>query len=117
RPYAPRSYRPLIPHIATAAVAQLGFELANREMAEVELLAEIKAPMTVAVGLVDVKNNWIEPPELVAERLRTVLKFIDPERVQVAPDCGFSQTARSIACAKLANLAAGAAIVRQERGL
>jgi len=54
----------------------------------------------VAVGLVDVKNTWIEPPELVADRLRTVLKLLPAERVSITPDCGFSQTARHVAAAK-----------------
>src|SRR5262249_27374257 len=100
RPFGPRSYKSLIPKLARVAVKQLALEFANREMAEVELLAEIKPPMSVAVGLVDVKNSWVEPPELVAERLRTVLKYIEPTRVQVSADCGFAHTARSIACAK-----------------
>jgi 5-methyltetrahydropteroyltriglutamate--homocysteine methyltransferase len=117
RSFGPRSYRPLLPHVGTAAVKQLALEFANREMADVELLGEIKPPMMVAVGLVDVKNSWIEPPEFVADRLRTVLKYVDVHRVQVAPDCGFAHTPRSVARSKLANLAAGAAIVRKERGL
>ena len=68
--------------------------------------------MGLAVGLVDVKNSWIEPPELVAERLRLVLKYVEPERVHVTPDCGFSQTARYIAQQKLANMVAGVRLVR-----
>ena len=109
-----RSYAPLLPHLAKAPVQQLALEFASREMAEIELLKSIAAPMEVAVGLVDVKNTWVEPPELVAERLRTVLKHIEPERVQVTPDCGFSQTARPVATAKLANLVAGVRVVRDD---
>ncbi len=112
-----RSYAPLFPHLAKAAVNQLALEFASREMAEIELLKQIPAPMEVAVGLVDVKNTWVEPPELVAERLRTVLKFIDAERVHVTPDCGFSQTARHVAQRKLANMAAGVRMVRRELGV
>src|SRR5262249_42820468 len=89
-----RSYRPLFPHLARAKLHQLALEFASREMAEIELAREIAPPKELAVGLIDVKNTWIEPPELVAERLRKVLKYIDPERVHVTPDCGFSQTAR-----------------------
>jgi hypothetical protein len=92
-----RSYRPLFPHLARAAVQQLALEFASREMAEIELAREIKPPMELAVGLIDVKNTWVEPPELVAERLRLTLKHIEPERVHVTPDCGFSQTARYLA--------------------
>src|SRR5947209_11509266 len=109
-----RSYRPLFPHLARAAVGQLALEFASREMAEIELAKEIKPPMQLAVGLVDVKNTWVEPPELVAERLRQVLRFIEPERVHVTPDCGFSQTARHVACRKLAAMAEGVRTVRRE---
>src|SRR5947209_861053 len=111
-----RSYRPLFPHLARARVQQLALEFASREMAEVELARDIPAPMGLAVGLVDVKNTWVEPPELVAERLRLVLKYIEPERVHVTPDCGFSQTARYVARAKLASMAAGVRMVRRELG-
>ncbi|MGL4552558.1 MAG: methionine synthase, partial [Gemmataceae bacterium] len=112
-----RSYAPLFPHLGRAKVDQLALEFASREMAEVELAAQVPAPMGLAVGLVDVKNTWVEPPELVAERLRLVLRHIEPERVQITPDCGFSQTARPVARRKMAALAAGARIVRAERGI
>jgi 5-methyltetrahydropteroyltriglutamate--homocysteine methyltransferase len=108
-----RSYRPLFPHIGSVKVNQLALEFASREMAEVELLAELPESMGVAVGLVDVKNTWIEPAELVAERLRTVLKYVAPERVSVTPDCGFSQTARHVAVAKVKAMVEGVRIVRE----
>ncbi len=108
-----RSYRPLFPHLTRAAVQQLALEFASREMAEIDLAREIKPPMELAVGLVDVKNTWIEPPELVAERLRLVLRYIEPERVHVTPDCGFSQTARFVACRKLASMVEGVRLVRR----
>jgi 5-methyltetrahydropteroyltriglutamate--homocysteine methyltransferase len=109
-----RSYRPLFPHIGRVAVNQLALEFASRELAEVELLAELPGTMDVAVGLVDVKNTWIEPPELVASRIRAVLKHVPPERLSVTPGCGFSQTARHIAVPKSKALVEGARIVRGE---
>ena len=63
-----------------------------------------------------VTNNSTTSPELVAERLRTVLKYIEAERVHVTPDCGFSQTARWIAIRKLASLVEGVRRVRRELG-
>jgi len=109
-----RSYRPLFPHIGRAKVNQIALEFASREMAEIELLAELPDTMDVALGLVDVKNTWVEPPELVAERLRLALRHIAPERASITPDCGFSQTARHVAVAKAKSLAEAAAIVRRE---
>ncbi|MFO0846745.1 MAG: hypothetical protein U0797_31010 [Gemmataceae bacterium] len=111
-----RSYRPLFPHLARARVNQLALEFASREMAEVDLLRQVPAPMGVAVGLVDVKNTWIEPAGLVADRLRLVLKHIEPERLHVTPDCGFSQTARHVAVAKMGTMAEGVRVVRRDLG-
>jgi 5-methyltetrahydropteroyltriglutamate--homocysteine methyltransferase len=109
-----RSYRPLFPHLARAPVQQLALEFASREMAEIELAGEIEPPMELAVGLIDVKNSWVEPPELVADRLQKVMKFIEPERLHVTPDCGFSQTARYLARHKLANMVEGVRQIRRE---
>ena len=109
-----RSYRPLFPEIGRAPVNQLALEFASREMAEVELLGELPETMDVAVGLIDVKNTWVEPPALVADRLRTVLRYLDAGRVSVTPDCGFSQTARHIAIAKSKAMVEGVRQVRDE---
>lgn len=110
-----RSYRPLFPHIGRAKVNQLAMEFASREMAEIELLAELPETMDVALGLVDVKNTWVEPADLIAERIRTAIRVgIAPERISITPDCGFSQTARHVAVAKARSLAEAAAIIRRE---
>lgn len=111
-----RSYSPLFPHIGRAKVKQLALEFASREMAEIELLDQLPDTMDVAVGLIDVKNTWVEPAELVAERLRRVLQYVDPARVSVTPDCGFSQTARHIAVAKARSMVEGVRKVRAELG-
>lgn len=117
RPVAHRTYKPLFPHILDAHVDEFAMEFANRELAELELTAQVaEAGKTVAAGLVDVKNYFIEPPELVAERIRKTLAFVEPADLVVTPDCGLSQTARWAAAAKLKNMVAGAAIVRHELG-
>ncbi len=111
-----RSYRPLFPYLAQAPVQQLALEFASREMAEIDIARDLPPPLGLAVGLVDVKNTWIEPPDLVADRLRLVLRHIDAERVHVTPDCGFSQTARHIAIPKLKAMVDGVRIIRKELG-
>jgi 5-methyltetrahydropteroyltriglutamate--homocysteine methyltransferase len=104
----------LFPHVGRAKVNQLALEFASRELSEIDLLTGLPATMDVAVGLIDVKNTWVEPPELVAERLRRVLRLVDAARVSVTPDCGFSQTARHVAVAKAKSMVEGVRIVRKE---
>ena len=70
------------------------------------------AGKSIAVGLVDVKNLWVEPVALLVERIQTCLKFAPAESLHVTPDCGFSQTARYAANAKMANLSAAARQLR-----
>jgi 5-methyltetrahydropteroyltriglutamate--homocysteine methyltransferase len=114
KPVGKRLYRPLFPRLLDAKVDQLILEFANREMAELELLGEIAAEREIGAGVVDVKSYYIEKPEDVAERIRLLLKYVEPARLQILPDCGFSQTARWAAFAKMQAMVAGTKIVRQE---
>jgi 5-methyltetrahydropteroyltriglutamate--homocysteine methyltransferase len=57
-----------------------------------------------------------ETAEDVAERIRTVLKHVKPEKLYLTCDCGFSASSRGLARAKLGALVAGAQIVRRELG-
>jgi 5-methyltetrahydropteroyltriglutamate--homocysteine methyltransferase len=115
RPVAHRTYAPLFPAVLELAADELSLEFANREMAELDLLQEIaNSGKTLAAGVVDVKNYWCEPAEVVADRIRRLLAHIPAEQLTVTPDCGMSQTARWAAQRKLEALVAGTRIVRQE---
>jgi len=114
RPVAKRIYRPLFPHILDVRADELALEFANREMAEIDLWREFPGDKTLAAGLVDVKNYYIETPEDVAGRIRRTLEVVPPEKLTITPDCGFSQTARWAARAKLKAMVEGARIVRRE---
>lgn len=115
RPVAHRTYEPLFPYILDTEADELAMEFANRELAELELIEQVaEADKTVAAGLVDVKNYYVEPPELIAERVQAALKYISPEQLVITPDCGLSQTARWAARAKLVSMVEGVERVRQE---
>jgi 5-methyltetrahydropteroyltriglutamate--homocysteine methyltransferase len=116
RPLAKRTYRPVRETMLRFDVDELVLEYANRELAELDILAEIAEQRDVAIGVVDVKSYYLESAEDVAERIRTVLGHVPPPRLILVPDCGFSQTARWAARPKLRALADGASIVRRELG-
>jgi len=118
RPLAPRTYRPILDAMLRFAVDELVLEFANREMSEVELLHEITdAGHDVAIGVIDVKNSYVETADDVARRTELVLKAgVAPDRLTLVPDCGFSQTARHLAVAKMHALVAGRDLVRGSVG-
>jgi 5-methyltetrahydropteroyltriglutamate--homocysteine methyltransferase len=117
RAVGPRRYAPMFPAFLGMRVDEIHLEMASREFAEVELVGTVAEAKDVAVGIVDVKSYWIEPPEEVAARVRMLLAHAPAERLSLAPDCGLSQTARWAARQKLANLCAGVARVREEIGV
>ena len=118
RPLARRTYRPVLAQVLRFEVAELVLEEANREMAELDLLAEIAAAgRDLAVGVIDVKNSYVESATDVAERVELVIAAGVPiERLALVPDCGFSQTPRDLARAKLKALVDGRDIVLGRRG-
>jgi 5-methyltetrahydropteroyltriglutamate--homocysteine methyltransferase len=109
-----RTYRPLFPDLLDARVDQFVFEFTNRQMADIDLWQEYQPRQELVVGVVDQKCFTIETPEFVADRIRTALRFVPPEKLWISADCGFQGTPYWIAIGKLQALVAGTAIVRQE---
>jgi len=94
-------------------VDEMHLEMANREYSELEMISDVAEKMDVAVGIIDVKSYFIEPVELLETKIRDCLKFVDAEKLVVAPDCGLSQTARWAAKMKLKNMCNAARAVRE----
>lgn len=101
-----------------ADVGVLAVEQANpRHEHEYSIFAEHPLPdgMTLMPGVIDTKTNFIEHPEVVAERLERFADAIgDPSRIVAAPDCGFDTFAdlgrvdREIVWGKLEAMVEGA---------
>ena len=117
RAIGPRRIAPMFPAFLDFKADEMHVEMASREFAEIELIAQIAARMDVAVGIVDVKSYYVETPEDIADRVRWCLQHAPAERLVFAPDCGLSQTARWAAQPKLKHMVAGIRQVKKERGL
>jgi 5-methyltetrahydropteroyltriglutamate--homocysteine methyltransferase len=74
------------------------------------------SPKKVMLGVIDLADPKAEAAAVVADRIRAALKFLPPDRLVPAPDCGMKYLPRELAFAKLKALADGAAIVRAELG-
>ena len=116
RPYVRRDFGRLLPGMDRLDCRMLLLEFANREMADLDRLAELSRRYEIAAGVVDVKSFHEETAEEVAERIRRTLDHVPAERLALTADCGFSALPRWLAKRKMAALAAGARLVRAERG-
>ena len=95
------------------------FEAANpRHSHEWQLFESVKVPddKILCPGVIEPQSNYIEHPELVAQRIERYARLVGPERVMAGVDCGFSIHVGmqgidpDVAWAKLGSLAEGARI-------
>jgi 5-methyltetrahydropteroyltriglutamate--homocysteine methyltransferase len=110
----------LLPALYHANVGALGLEFANpRRQHEVAAIAKRALPddVTLIAGVIDSKSNFIEHPEVVAQRIEAVARAVgDPHRVVAGVDCGFGTfvgwewVTEDVVWAKLKSLKEGAAL-------
>lgn len=104
--------------------SQLLFETSNpRHAHEWQVFrdrkAEIPDDKILVPGVVDTTSNFVEHPEVVAERLLRFAQIVGPDRVIASSDCGFGTFAGfgavdpEIAYAKLGALSEGTGLANQ----
>ena len=71
----------------------------------------------IILGALDLGDPEVEQPETVAERIRSAVRYVPPERLTIAPDCGMKYLSRVTAFAKLRAMVEGTRLVRAELGL
>lgn len=87
-----------------------------------ERKGDIPDDKVLVPGVVDTTTNFVEHPQLVAQRLQRFVDIVGAERVIAGSDCGFGTFAGfgavdpEIAYAKLAAMAEGAALLGDESG-
>ena len=113
----------IIDVVFTARPNGISFEAANpRHAHEWRVFERVQLPAgkVLIPGVIDSTTNFIEHPELVAERIGRYARLVGRDNVIAGTDCGFgtwvgqSAVDPDIAWAKLATLAAGARLASRE---
>jgi methionine synthase II (cobalamin-independent) len=112
----PEGYQTVLPYFwNTEGVDEFVLDYANRHMAGVEFLKNCPKDKGVQVGVLDIRTSMVETPDVIADRVRKVIKGgLSPEQITLSTDCGMKPLARMVSKIKLNALAEGAAIVRKE---
>ncbi len=109
----------ILPTVLQANIGYLSFEGANpRHAHEWRVFQDTKLPddLVLMPGVLDSTSNFVEHPELIAERIERYAGIVGRERVIASSDCGFSTFAGfgvvdpDIVFAKLGAMAEGARI-------
>jgi 5-methyltetrahydropteroyltriglutamate--homocysteine methyltransferase len=99
-----------LPELANCTCDMISIETAQSGL-DPSVLAEL-SDKTIMLGVLDLSDATVETPEVVAERVRRALPFVDPERVVLAPDCGMKYLPRESAQGKLVSMARAAEVLR-----
>jgi len=111
--------RDIIEHVLRANVRYISFEAANpRHEHEWAVFEEVALPddKVIVPGCIDSTTNFVEHPELVAQRIERFARAVGPDRVIAGADCGFSTVVGftavypSVVWRKFASLVEGAAL-------
>jgi 5-methyltetrahydropteroyltriglutamate--homocysteine methyltransferase len=106
--------------------SQLALEFANRDSRqtgnnevrvgyrELKLFEDYGFKGKYGVGVIDVHTDFVEPPELVRDRILYAAKVVgDPNRIYVSTDCGLRTRTWEVSFAKLKNMVLGAELARK----
>jgi 5-methyltetrahydropteroyltriglutamate--homocysteine methyltransferase len=119
-------YSLLFPHVLKLKnCLELQLEFANRDSqrlgtggadrpgyAPLRLFKEHGGP-SVGLGVLDIHSDFVEPPELVRDRIIYAAELLGPERVLVNPDCGLRTRSWDVAYQKLANMVEGTRLAEE----
>ena len=109
----------IIHEVLKARPMAISFEAANpRHEHEYTLFEDVKLPADKVLmpGVIDSTTNYVEHPELVAQRLERYARLIGQDRLMAGTDCGFATFASmltvdpAITWTKLGAMAEGARI-------
>jgi 5-methyltetrahydropteroyltriglutamate--homocysteine methyltransferase len=111
------AFREIVESVLRARPSGISFPAANpRHEHEWKIWEEVRLPdgKVLIPGVIDSTSNYVEHPELVAERILRFTRMVGVNNVIAGTDCGFSTFAGvtrvepSVVWAKLAALAEGA---------
>ena len=107
----PEAYS-FLPELERSSAQQISIEAAQPKL-DLSVLRRLPSK-TIILGVLDLSDQSIETPDMIAARLREALRFAAAERIIVAPDCGLKYLPREVAYGKMKAMVEGASIVRHE---
>jgi 5-methyltetrahydropteroyltriglutamate--homocysteine methyltransferase len=108
----PKGY-PFLEELADTTADQISMESAQQNV-DLGVLKSLSAKKLI-VGVIDLADNSaVEHEDVVVNRIKNALRFVDAERLVVAPDCGMKYLPREKAFGKLRVMVDAAEKVRAE---
>jgi 5-methyltetrahydropteroyltriglutamate--homocysteine methyltransferase len=101
-----------LPELANANCDQVSIETAQSKL-DCKVLESLP-DKEILLGVLDLSSNGVETADLIAERVRRALPYVEAKRIILAPDCGLKYLSREAAFGKLETMCKAAEILRKE---
>ena len=101
-----------LPELANCPVKQISIETAQSGL-DLGVLRDL-TDKTIILGVVDLSDEAVESPGVVAARARRAYEYLPPEQIVLAPDCGLKYLPKESAFGKMRALAQAAERLRAE---
>ncbi len=114
------NYGPMLPYLVQMNIDQLVLECATPRAGEMDVFKEYSNEKEIGLGVVNPRTDEIEPPEQIVARVKELLKYFDPDKIYLNPDCGFGTFAErnvnthAIAIEKMKTITKAAQLLRAE---
>jgi 5-methyltetrahydropteroyltriglutamate--homocysteine methyltransferase len=101
-----------LPELADSPIRYVSIETAQSGL-DLGVLTDL-ADKTIILGVIDLSTPEVETAQVVADRVRRAFRYLPPEQVVVATDCGMKYLPRESANGKMRAMSEAAALLRAE---
>lgn len=114
------NYGPLLPYLMQMNIDQLVLEFATPRAGELEVFKEYRNEKEIGLGVVNPRTDAVEEPREIVKRVEEALRYFDPEKIYLNPDCGFGTFAErcvntaEVAFQKMKSIGQAAEILRRD---
>ncbi len=88
-------YGPLIPYFQEMKVDQLVLEFATQRAGDLSVFSDVSGIRELGLGVVNPRTSEIEGEEQIISKVEEAIRYFDPSRIYLNPDCGFGTFAES----------------------
>ena len=83
-------YEPIIDAMKRVKVDQYVMEFTIPAAGKVDVIKQLPEDSLIGLGSVDCRSEHVDTPEEIVARVEEAMRYVEPERLSLNPDCGFA---------------------------
>ena len=84
------TFEPIMPQLRRLDVAHVTMEFTTPGSGEMDVLKQLPEHVEIGLGCVSTLPGQIDSVETIVDRVEQALRYVDPDRITLNPECGFA---------------------------